>query len=100
METIQVKIKAKHFREATEYVSNTSCPLAIALRDHFNTDNVHAMGFGCGCYINDKKYDHNWCSHGLIDDYGHYDKSIQVDDLIKKAKQKKKVGQFIVTLKK
>lgn len=96
METIQVKIKAKHFRQATEYVSNTSCPLAIALKEQFNTHNVQVAGAGCGCDINNEYYAHNWSSSGLVDN--NIDDSIDVDDLIKKAKQKKKVGEFIVTL--
>ena len=101
METIQVKIKAKHFREATSYTSNTSCPLAIALKEHFKTNNISVMGQGGGCKINYEYYDHNWSSTGLVDDDGRsIDLSIEVDDLIFKAKQKKKVGQFIVTLTK
>lgn len=101
MEIIQVKIKAKHFRESTSYTSNKTCPLAIALKEQFKTDNISVRGQGGGCLINNLWYLHNWSSTGLVDnDSNSIDDSIEVDDLIFKAKQKKKVGEFIVTLKK
>jgi hypothetical protein len=40
MDIVSVKIEPKHFKAATGYISNKSCPLAIALRDMFFTTNV------------------------------------------------------------
>lgn len=106
MEKIEITIKAKHFRNASGFMSNMSCPLALACQEHFSngfvtvgTDivNVWADGHYKGDEIAKYELNKDWLNitPGLVN--GNND---TVDRLIKKAKQKKKVGSFKVILTK
>lgn len=100
-ERIEVKIKPKHFKNSSSFISIRTCPLALAVQDHFQiTDD----DMNCDCeevsiYIgNDENVfliEGEWCNNTPGKRNGTTD---TVDGLIQKAKQKKKVGTYTVTL--
>jgi len=101
--TIEIVIKSKHFKNATQFTDNGNCPLALAVKEHFNNDDICVTTL----MVYDKKtrqdlYSLYWGVCGPKDGLGR-DKNgeaIAVDDLIKRAKQKKKVGSYTVVLTK
>ena len=88
-----VKIRPKHFKSATEYQDNSNCPLAIALKEHFRTNDVRVyLDFAM---INDVAYKFNerWSSMNK-------NAATMQDELIQRARQKKRVGTFTLKISK
>lgn len=102
-EEIEIIIKAKHFRNSSGYCDNDSCPLALAIKDKLKCEKVSVTC--CNVIIDENSYvprylnflnnTETWCNdcvQSIAEPY------IMVDDLIKRANQKKKIGTYKVTL--
>lgn len=106
-ERIEIKIKPKHFKNAVDFGDDEQCPLALAIRDHFkfavagHSDYISVLYTTVRIRQNGifKKYkiEGEWQDYtpGLREG-----NNLTVSDLIKRAKQKKKVGTYLVTLTK
>jgi hypothetical protein len=95
---IEIKIKPKHFKNASCFDLQKSCPLGLALKDHFLDVNL-LLGY-TNLYIPYHKI-HNISHNGKLGWYN--DSTVEstgftVDELIKRSKQKKKVGMFTIKL--
>ena len=40
-----LEIKREHFLKSEGYISNTHCPLALAVKEYFKTENISVGGF-------------------------------------------------------
>lgn len=103
--TIEVVIKPKHFKNATEYVDNNRCPLALAIKEQLNLKDISI----CSDTVYDDErggrriYSFYWGMEGTAAGslgYNEDKTAVTVNDLIKRAKQKKKVGSYTVVLTK
>lgn len=103
-EEIEIIIKAKHFRNSSGYSDYDSCPLALAIKDKLKCEKVSVTFWNVIIddensyvprYLNFLNSTETWCNdcvQSIAEPY------ITVDDLIKRAKQKKKIGTYKVTL--
>jgi hypothetical protein len=92
---IKIQIKTKHFRKSSGYVSIDKCPLALACEDHFSKTTRIRVG-GYHIHINGETY--------KIDDYwgnpfGNLG-SVEIDEMVKDAKDGKEIPTVTVTLTK
>jgi len=83
METINIILQAKHFRESKTFV--TQCPISLALKEKFKIDNL-IIGTS-DIFLNKDHYSIVSCLSVK-----------EFNNLIKNAKQKKKVGNHVLTL--
>jgi len=83
-----VKIKQKHFRLATSYIS-FSCPLYFALKDVFKKEHISVGGFDA--WIDGKKYE-------IQKDWGDEISAQEINQNIKLAKQKKKAKSYVIEI--
>lgn len=107
MEEIKIIIRPKHFKNSNGYTDQSGCPLALAIKDQLKIDDVTVNMFEVIWKINQTyqiytprfmNFMHGtdtW-QNGCVATTKEPD--LDVDVLIKRAKQKKKVGNYIVTL--
>lgn len=62
METINLKLKAKHFNR-TRFTSNCNCAIAKAAKEHFKTKDVEESVYSV--IVNGDKYGHEM--YGVVD---------------------------------
>lgn len=101
---IKVIIRPKHFKQAISFSEPDGCPLYFAINDIFDIKDDRKNGLlidetNAMFYINDKainyKIKKQFNPDSTVEKLGY-----EVNELIKRAKQKKKVGTFTVKLKK
>lgn len=81
-ETIVVKVTTKHFRRAVRFMSNSKCPLALAIRDVIGNDVDVSVG-PWEVFIEDKNYD---IEGGFLIDASRWGYGLTIDEMIDKAK--------------
>ncbi len=54
-----LEIKRKHFLKSEGYISNTHCPLALATKEYFKTENISVGGFTFTNYDTNTTYSFN-----------------------------------------
>jgi len=92
---IEIQITTEHFRKSPGYGSIDECPLALACKDHFPEGTRIRVG-GYHIHINREAY--------KIDDYwgnpfGNL-RSVEIDEMVKDAKDGKEIPTVTVTLTK
>lgn len=54
-----LEIKRKHFLNSYGYISNTNCPLALAVKEYFKTENISVGGLSFTNYDTKITYSFN-----------------------------------------
>ncbi len=81
---LKIKVTTKHFREATQYVDVSNCPLARAIKDKFPNSKISiCIGVATIDYV-DYELSFDWCSAQKI--YGGKLKNLSINDMIDMAK--------------
>ena len=93
-EVIEVEVKPKHFKSATINDDSENNPLANALKDHFKTNQI-VCGDNC-VTVNGQLYS----VVEKLEDATEGEVELSVDQLIRRAKNKQGVGEFLVLLEK
>jgi hypothetical protein len=57
-------VETKHYKNATEYMSVTECPLAIALKELFPTGNIRVGGYNIDLDYDIYDISENWFEFG------------------------------------
>lgn len=101
--TIEVKVTTKHFKNATQYIDNGGCPLALAVKDVFPDATCISVYRGSvNVWIKDNKHTFNvtykWRTCQEI--YGGQFKGICIDAMILLAKGGKRIPTKILVLDK
>lgn len=69
MNKITIEIKRKHFLNSGGYMSNSSCPLALAAKEYFNNESVQAGGITLTIKSNkiDYKFDYDYWERNFVE---------------------------------
>lgn len=94
MKNIVVTVSTRHFKAANNYMSNATCPLAMALREKFPGTFVNVGGLTVG--VDGANYRiGNWVEQGFQTED---EAANHINDLIKSAKAGNETPDFNVNL--
>lgn len=88
MET-QLKVTTKHFRMSSGYTDSSNCPLAMAAKEHFKTNDVSVICGDIKVGLQHFSVTNDWRSGQTV--YGGKWKGMNIDGMIRAVKDDNKL---------